>query len=194
MSVKVALGGPSELGREWTGFLLAQLETFVPANSGFSYFPDTLNIQQEDLEDELSGSLAKSHPNWNQQNASEQAKYIGDLDGDLILLQTPDTSNDYLDTLLEPVTHMLIFTRSSNSSEFTEWKGIADDCDVETTHQVITEESSEPVYEGTDEGIIKVYTLITPSEFDPEGREWAKQRDAIERLTYDLLRLANQDA
>jgi hypothetical protein len=175
MTKIVALGGHSE---EYDPLITSIGNQFDRLNlPGLTYEVDTLDIQNR-----LPNQYTQSKPKWNQQTADERANRIRNKTVDLVIVGTPGISNQYLATLLGPVTHMVIFTKKRDSPAFSEWGELAKDNNVKPTHQVITQEDgNEPLYDGTDETTIKIVRINTSGP-----RLGRKRSEAVEILAEDL--------
>lgn len=186
MTTRVALGGPPDLCQEWAGLLLGQLDRTVPAD--FSYSRETLDVRERHLDSTLTGADDDSRPTWSEEAASRRVERIRRNSEDLQLLLLPDATNEYLDVLLDPVTHLVIVTETRNSDLFSTWFRIAADHTVAATHQVITDEGGGSLYEWTDDDIVKI--CVPPTSWG--DRPWEPRSEAVEYLADDLIELANR--
>jgi hypothetical protein len=175
MTKIVALGGHSEDYDQLVTPIGNQFDRMeLP---GFTYEIDTL-----DIENRLVNQDNQSKPDWCRQAAEEQANRIRNKTADLVIVGTPDAGNQYLPTLLDPVSYMIIFTKKGDSPEFDDWKNLAQNNNTDVTHQVITQENGDkPLYDGTNETMLKILRIHTSGP-----RLGRKRSEALEILAEDL--------
>lgn len=189
--MNVAIGGPNDIISFWTGEIIDALKDMKHRGTfNIAHGSTTLDITDTRRDQIHFGSTADNQPSWSTENATKRADKIRESNRQLLLALTPSHDNDYLDILLEPITHMVIITEKQESPEFNRWKNIADRKEITVTHHLIINEDTGKVYWTNDEGVVKIRVYYPGPEM-PEKHMYRKLKSkGIAELATDLAEIA----
>jgi len=190
--MRVAFFGQNIRTSRWLGEVLSAIEDRKRTQSfNISYGRTSLNIKDDKL-DETAGN-SSSPAQWTPAEAQKRADELEEAERKLLLVDTPQISNNYWRSLLRPITHAVLITARHESDEVDNWKSIIASNNVELSHHIGTKiDNGDSNY--LVENDVMVMLVYAPVEEVENKKQYRFQmKKTARKVATDLIKMASDD-